>query len=71
MVDMLKYLETLPMILPWSGDPERYLDSIASDVIIDLEIPSGTLLVFEPDTDLEPIPNESSSRLMAIASVPS
>ena len=49
----------------------KYLEDIADDVIPGLEIPIGTPLVYELDADLKPIPNESSSRLMAIPSVPS
>ena len=44
---------------------------MAGVVIPDLEIPSGTPLVYEVDADLRPIPKEFSPRLMEIPSVPS
>ena len=49
----------------------EYWEKVAGEVILGLEIPSGTPLVYEVDADLKPIPNEFSSRLMAIPSVPS
>ena len=49
----------------------EYLEDIAGDVIPGLEIPVATSLVYGLGTDLKPIPNEFSSRLMAIPSVPS
>ena len=49
----------------------RLEGTVVSDVIPDLEIPRGTPVVYELDADLKPIPNEFSSRLMAIPSVPS
>ena len=49
----------------------EYLEKMAGVVIPGLEIPCGTLLVYEVDADLRPIPKESSSRLRAIPSVPS
>ena len=49
----------------------KYVEDIADDVIPGLEIPGGTPLVYELDADLKQIPNEFSSRLMAVPSVPS
>ena len=46
------------------------MEDIADDVIPGVEIPSDTPLVYELDAGLKPTPNESSSRLMAIPSVP-
>ena len=49
----------------------KYLKDIAGDVIPGLEIQVAIPLVYGLDAGLKPIPNEYSSRLMAIPSVPS
>ena len=48
----------------------KCLEDIADDVIPGLEIPRYSM-VYELDADPKPIPNEFSSRLMAIPSVTS
>ena len=51
------------------------MEDIGHDVIHGLKIPIGTLSVYVLDANLKPIPkpipNEASSRLVAIPSVPS
>ena len=37
----------------------KYLEDIAVDVILGMEIPNGTRLAYELDADLKPIPNDS------------
>ena len=48
----------------------KYVEGIAIDVVPGLEIPIGTPLVYELEADLKPFPNDFSSRLMAVPSVP-
>ena len=56
----------------WKFHPcQQDLKGLDEDVIPGLEMPSGTPLIYEIDADLEPIPNDFSSRLMEIPSVPS
>ena len=51
--------------------PSGGLGEYGRVVIPDMEIPSGTPLVYEVDSDLRPIPKEFSPRLIEIPSVPS